>query len=251
MRLNHRVDGPEDAPVVVLASSIGTTLEMWDPQVETLARAARVVRYDHPGHGGSEVVRGPLSMEDLGRGLLSLLDELGVERFSFCGLSLGGAVGQWLGVHAAERLDRLVLCCTASRFGPPEGWNDRARIVRARGTAAIAEAVLERWFTEDFRRRRPEEAARWRAVLEAVPAEGYAAGCEAIRDFDLSGRLGAITAPTLVIAGADDPATPPSDGRALADGIPGARLEVVERAAHLANIEQPEAVGRAIAEHLA
>jgi 3-oxoadipate enol-lactonase len=248
--LHHTVEGPEDAPVLVLANSLGTTKEMWEAQASALRERFSLVRYDHRGHGASAVPPGPYSLGDLGRDALALLDSLGVERFSFCGLSLGGMVGMWVASEEPGRVERLVLCCTSARLGPPETWETRAGIVRAEGMGAIAETVVERWFTPAFREERPE-VVRWAVgMLEGTPPEGYAGCCEAIRDMDLRERLGAIRAPTLVIAGADDPATPPEHAGLIASLIPDARLTVVPRSAHLANVEQPEAVTEGILGHL-
>jgi 3-oxoadipate enol-lactonase len=246
VELHHLLEGPEDAPVLVMANSLGTTLNMWDDQAPALRERFRLLRYDHRGHGGSPVPPGPYSIGDLGRDVLALLDRLGVERFSFCGLSIGGMVGMWLASEAPERVERLVLCFTSAQLGPPDAWETRARTVRSEGVSAISGAVLERWFTPAFHRERPEVVGWARGMLEATPAEGYAGCCEAIRDMDLRGRLGKITAPTLVIAGADDPATPPEHGELIRDSIPDARLVVVERAAHLANVERPGEITRHI-----
>jgi 3-oxoadipate enol-lactonase len=245
VKLHHRFDGPEDAPVLVLANSIGTTLELWDAQIPAFAPEFRVLRYDQLGHGRSEVPPGPYTGELLGRELLGLLGELGVERFSFCGLSLGGAVGMWLGANASERLDGLVLAGTSAYFGPPERWIERAQLVRAEGMEPIADATMERWFTPAF-----AGIAPFRAGLVATPAEGYAACCEALRDWDFRAELGRISAPTLVLVGADDPATPPEQAELIAAGIPGARLLVLPNAAHLLNVEQPEMFDAAVLEHL-
>jgi len=248
--LHHTIEGSEDAPVLVLANSLGTTLEMWDAQAAVLRERFRLVRYDHRGHGASAVPHGPYALGDLGRDALALLDSLGVERFSFCGLSLGGMVGMWVASEEPGRVERLVLCCTSARLGPPETWETRARTVRAQGMGAIAETVVERWFTPTFREERPE-VVRWATkMLRRAPAEGYAGCCEAIRDMDLRERLGAIRAPTLVIAGADDPATPPEHAGLIASLTPDARLTVVPQSAHLANVEQPEAVTEGILDHL-
>jgi 3-oxoadipate enol-lactonase/4-carboxymuconolactone decarboxylase len=249
--VNHILEGPEDAPVLVLSNSLGTTLEMWDAQAPTLRERFRLLRYDGRGHGGSPAPPGPYEIGDLGRDVLALLDTLGIERFSFCGLSLGGMVGMWLASEVPERFERLVLCCTSALFGPPDTYGTRARKVRAEGVGSIAGAVLERWFTPPFRARRPE-VVEWAAgMLRGTPAEGYAGCCEAIRDMNLAGRLGSIRAPTLVIAGADDPATPPaSHAVPIRDAIPDARLLVVPQAAHLGNVEQPEAFTRAMLDHL-
>lgn len=248
--LHHTLEGPEDAPVLVVSNSLGTTLRMWDDQAPALRERFRLLRYDHRGHGDSPVPPGPYEIDDLGRDVLALLDRLEVERFSFCGLSVGGAVGMWLASEIPERVERLVLCCTAARFAPPEQWDERAETVRADGVGAIADAVLERWFTPPFRKGHPEVVEWAGGMLRNTPAEGYAGCCEAIRDADLRSRLRAIRAPTLVVAGADDSAAPPEEAELIRDSIPDARLLVVEQAAHLANVEQPEAVTQAVLEHL-
>jgi 3-oxoadipate enol-lactonase len=245
MRLHHRLDGPDGAPVLVFANSIGTTLELWDSQLPAFTPAFRVLRYDQLGHGRSDVPAGPYTVEQLGRELLALLDELGIERMSFCGLSLGGAVGMWLGASAAERLDRLVLAATSAYFGPPERWIERAEIVRAEGMEAVAEAATGRWFTPAF-----TDPAPYRAQLAATPPEGYAACCDALAEWDFRTQLLAVSVPTLVVVGAEDPATPPVQAYAIADGIPGSRIVVVPGAAHLVNVEQREAFDRAVLDHL-
>ena len=250
MSLAYRTDGPEGRPALVLANSLGTTWELWDRQVETLGQKSWVVRYDHPGHGRSPVPDGSLTVDELAAGVVGLLDSLDLERVTFCGLSLGGAVGMALALRAPERVERLVLCCTAARFGDPEGWHERARLVRGQGTSAVAARVCERWFTEEFRSRDAPTAARFREMLESIPAEGYAACCEALALWDVRAELGRIDARVLVIAGAEDVATPPSDGALLAASIPGAQLAIVSRAAHLANVEQPELFDRALLEFL-
>ncbi len=249
VEVHHLLEGPEDAPVLVLSNSLGTTLAMWDAQVPALRERFHLLRYDHRGHGGSHVPPGPYSIDDLGRDVLALLDRLGVNRFCFCGLSIGGMVGIWLAGEAPERVERLVLCCTLARFAP-DTFDSRARKVRANGVDAIVDAVVNRWFTPSFPEGCPEVAEwAWR-MLRETPAEGYAGCCEAVRDADLRDRLGTISAPTLVIAGADDPAAPPEKAGLIRDSIPNASLEVIPDAAHLANIEQPEAVTQAILDHL-
>jgi 3-oxoadipate enol-lactonase len=250
VNLHHRFDGSPDAPVVVLSNSLGSSPAMWEPQLPALTARFRVLRYDHRGHGASPVPPGPYTIDDFGRDTLELLDSLGLERVSFCGLSLGGAVGMWLGIHAPERLDRLALCCTAAKFGTPDVWAERAGAVRAGGVEALADAILERWFTARFRAEQPETVARIREMLVATPAEGYAASCEALAECDLRAELGSIRAPTLVLAGADDPATPPEQAEQLVAAIPGSRLVVIPDTAHFANVEKPEAFNRAILEHL-
>jgi 3-oxoadipate enol-lactonase len=249
--LHHRVDGAAGAPVVVLAGSLGTTLELWDEQAAVLATTHRVVRYDHPGHGGSPLPAPPYRVETFARGLLDLLDELAIERFSLCGLSLGGAVAMQVAVLAPERVDLLVLACTSARFGSPGGWLERAKTVRAAGVEAIVDVVFARWFTPPFRAEHAQFCGRFRAMLLATPADGYAACCDAIATWDFRADLSRVDAPTLVLAGADDPSVPVAEVRALVDGISGARLVVLEGAAHLANVEQAESFTAALREHLA
>jgi 3-oxoadipate enol-lactonase len=244
------VDGAQGAPVVVLSNSLGSTPAMWDGQFAALAERLRVVRYDHRGHGRSPVPPGPYELADLGADVVALLDRLGLERVHWCGLSLGGMVGMWMAIHAPERIDRLVLCCTSAKLGPPELWADRAATVRAHGVDAIADAAIERWLSPAFVAREPEIAARVRAMLAGTPAEGYAACCGVIERMDQTAQLCAIRAPTLVISAADDPATPPEHGALIASSIPGARFEVVADARHLATVEQPDAMTALILGHL-
>jgi 3-oxoadipate enol-lactonase len=248
--LPYDLSGPAGAPVLVLSNSIGSSRALWHPQVAPLGRRFRLLRYEHRGHAGAPVPPGDYVLDDLGADALALLDRLGLERVHWCGLSLGGAVGMWLAVHAPERLDHLVLCCTSAHFSPPETWAERAATVRAHGIAAIADGVLGRWVTPAFAAAHPDVVARLRAMLLATPAEGYARCCHVLGAVDLEGDLAAVRAPTLVIAGADDPATPPDHGELIAARIPGARLAVVPDAAHLANVEQPEAITELILEHL-
>ena len=245
------VDGAEGTETVVLSNSLGSTPAMWDPQFPALASRFQVVRYDHRGHGRSPVPAGPYELADLGADVIAMLDRLSLERVHWCGLSLGGMVGMWMAINAPERIDRLVLCCTSARLGPPQMWVDRAATVRAHGVEAIADAGIERWLSPGFIEREPEVAAGIRAMLAATPAEGYAACCGVIERMDQVPQLGEIRAPTLVIAAADDPATPPEHGELIARSVPGARLEIVQGARHLATIEQPEAMTELILGHLA
>jgi 3-oxoadipate enol-lactonase len=245
----YAVDGADDAPVVVLSNSIGSTSDMWEPQVPALAERYRVVRYETRGHAGAPVPDGPYALADLGGDVLALLDRLGVERAHFAGLSLGGMTGMWLGVNAPERIDRLALLCTSAMLARDTDWPARARTVRAEGTGAIAAATVERWFTERFRSAHPDLAERWRETIAATPAEGYAGCAEAIGGMDLEDELAAIRAPTLVIAGRHDPATPPPHAELIASRIPGARLELVD-GAHLSNIERADDVTALLLDHL-
>ncbi|HMI28748.1 MAG TPA: 3-oxoadipate enol-lactonase [Gaiellaceae bacterium] len=243
MSLHHRIDGDGDR-VVVLGGSLGSTLEMWEPQLPALTPRFRVLRYDHPGHGGSPLLE-VRDVSAISRALIGLLDALELERVSYCGLSLGGAVGMRLALDVPDRIDRLVLCSTSARFSTPEFWQERADTVRRDGIQAIAEVVLERWFTPAF-----GDVRRYREMLLSIPVEGYARCCEAVRDWDVRGVLAGVTAPTLAIAGADDPSTPPDDLGAIVAEIPGATLLVLDAARHLTNVERAEEFNRAVAAHL-
>jgi 3-oxoadipate enol-lactonase len=248
--VHHTVDGPAGAPALLLSNSLGTTLAMWDQELAPLADRFRVIRYDLRGHGGSPVPDGPYALDDLGADALALLDALGIERAHVAGISLGGMVSMWLAIHAPSRVDRLLPCCTSARLGPPEDWAQRAALVRRRGAQVVAPSVVERWLTPDYREAHPEAVARLREMVASTPAEGYASCCTAIEHMDLTGELGTVRAPTLVIAGAEDPATPPEHGELIASLIPGARMEVLTPAAHLANAEQPEAFARLLLDFL-
>jgi 3-oxoadipate enol-lactonase len=242
--------GRDDAPTLVFSNSLGSTTWMWERQAAALGEHFDVVRYDHRGHGRSPVPPEPYDLADLGADALALLDRLGAARVHWCGLSLGGMVGMWLAINAPERIDRLVLCCTAAKLGPPEMWADRAATVRAQGVDAIADAGLERWLTDGFREREPETTAQVRAMLASTPAQGYAGCCGVIERMDQLDELGTIEAPTLVVSGAQDPATPPEHGERIASAVRGARMEVIEDCAHLAAVEQPETISQLIAGHL-
>jgi 3-oxoadipate enol-lactonase/4-carboxymuconolactone decarboxylase len=248
--LHYVLDGPSDAPVLVLSNSLGTTLSMWERQLPLLTSHFRVLRYDQRGHGRSSAPPGPYTVAELGGDVLELLDGLGVARASFVGLSFGGMVGMWLGAHAPERVERLVLCCTAAVLPPAQLWTDRAAAVRAKGTEPLYPGLLERWFTPGFPEAEPQVAALIHEMLASCDAEGYAACCEAIGAFDASGDLARITAPTLVIGGREDPVAPVAAVSALSSGIAGAGLSVLSGAAHLANIEQPAAFSAALRGHL-
>jgi len=248
---HHLAAGPKDGPVLLLLGSLGSDLSMWEPQVGALAERLRVISVDLRGHGGSPVPDGPYSLEELGEDVVLLLDCLGIERASICGVSLGAMIAMQVGAGAPERVERLVLCCASARLGPPEAWAARAARVRAEGTGAIAAEVVGRWFTAAFAEREPRTVERMRAMIAAVPATGYASCCEAIEGMDLRGRLAAIEAPTLVLSASEDPATPAPHGRLIAEGIADSRFVEIERAAHLASFEQPARINEQILEHLA
>lgn len=239
--LYYQFDGRPDGPVLVLSHSLGLSLQMWESNLPRLGARFRILRYDHRGHGASPAPPAPYAIADFGWDLVRLLDRLELERVSFCGLSLGGMVGQWLGANAPERVDRLVLCCTAPKMARPADFTARAAAVRAHGMASIVDAALGRWFTPEFLARRPEAIAPLRAVLLANNVDGYAATCEAIAAMDQRGDLARIASPTLVVAGALDQVTAPDQAREMAQRIPGAELVVLPGAPHIANVEQPDA----------
>lgn len=230
------MEGQGGGPVLVLGNSLGTSRSVWEPQVAAFRRHFRLLRYEHPGHGGAPAPAGPYTIGELGAGVLAVLDAHRVERAYYCGISLGGMIGMWLAAHAPERIAALGLCCTSAFLPPASGWTGRARQVRQHGTASITEQSIARWFTPLFRATDPAVPAALAAELEATDPEGYAGCCEAIAAMDLRSSLAAVQAPALVIAGAEDPATPPAHGAVIASGIAGSRLMVVRGAAHLANV---------------
>jgi len=239
-QLNAQVEGPEHAPVLMLCNSLGTDLHMWDDQVKAVTERFRLVRYDRRGHGRSGAPKGPYTMEMLGRDALAVMDGVGVQKVNWCGLSMGGMVGMWLGANAPQRIDRLVLSNTSAHMADKQVWNDRIKTVRAGGLAAIVDGTMERWFTKGFRERAPQAIARMKEMMLKTPLEGYIGCGEAVRDMDHREIIRKIAAPTLVIAGRHDPATTVEAGEFLRDRIPGAQLAVLD-AAHIANVEQPQA----------
>ncbi|HTX84853.1 MAG TPA: 3-oxoadipate enol-lactonase [Streptosporangiaceae bacterium] len=244
------LSGPLGAPVLVLGNSLGTSAAVWEGQVGELGKSFRLLRYEFPGHGGSAAAAGPYTIAGLGAGVLALLDSLGIRRAGYCGISLGGMVGMWLASHAPDRVAALGLVCTSAYLPPADGWYTRAARVRTAGLTAISAAVISRWFTPAYAAAAPSVIEQFRVGLEDTDPEGYACCCEAIAGMDQRADLAAITAPALVIAGADDPATPPEHGAAIAARIGGARLEVIPDAAHLAAVSAPDAVTDALSAHL-
>jgi 3-oxoadipate enol-lactonase len=235
-RIHYALEGQSGTPVLVFSNSLGANHSMWDPQAAEFRKRFRVLRYDTRGHGQSSSTSGPYSIEQLAKDVIALLDALDLGRVHFCGLSMGGMIGMWLGANAPERLDHLVLCNTGAKIGTGEAWNARIEAVQKNGMKSISSAVVERWFTPSFRQKAPEAISSTLKMIEEANPEGYAACCAAVRDFDFREQLRNIHVPALVIAGAHDPATPPADGRFLTEQIPGARYAELN-AAHLSNIE--------------
>lgn len=245
----YTVDGRDDAPAVLLLHSLGTTHELWDEQMPALRDACRVIRYDVRGHGRSTAPPGEFTIEQLGADALAVLDAVHVRSAALCGISIGGVTSIWLGQHAPDRIDRLVLANTAARIGTSESWSARIREVRAEGMDVAAEQALPRWFSADFRERRPDIVERYREMARSCALESYLGACGALRDADLRRDLHHITAPTLVVAGQLDLSTTVADAEYLRDNIPSARMDVL-KAAHLSNVERPEEFSELLMEFL-
>ena len=236
--IHVQVDGPERAPVLMLSNSLGADLTMWDDQVGPFTKQFRLVRYDRRGHGKSGVPAGPYTIERLGKDALAILDGLGLEKVNWCGLSMGGMVGMWLGANAPARIDKLILSNTSAYMGAARDlWNEPIQTALGPGMATMVDGILERWFTEEFRERNPKVMARMRDMVLRTPPKGYAACCEGIRDMDQRESLKRIGAPTLIIAGRHDPATTVEVAEFMQSRIPGAKLAVID-AAHISNIER-------------
>ncbi|HEX9065386.1 MAG TPA: 3-oxoadipate enol-lactonase [Streptosporangiaceae bacterium] len=249
--LTGSLTGPDGAPALVLGNSLGTSRAVWDAVIPALAGRYRLLRFELPGHGGAPSPPGPYTVGQLGAGVTGLLDRHGIERADYLGISLGGMIGMWLAAHAPDRIGALGLVCTSAYLPPAQGWLDRADLVRARGMTAVRQQSLGRWFPPLFVRREPALTEAFGAELERIDPDGYAGCCAAIARMDLREVLSAIGAPALVIAGTQDPATPPDHAARIASGIAGARLLVVRGAGHLATVTHPAETGAALAAHLA
>jgi 3-oxoadipate enol-lactonase len=233
----------------MLSNSLGTNVHMWDDQAREFAKHFRLIRYDRRGHGRSTVPAGPYSMERFGKDVIAILDALKIEKTNWCGLSMGGMVGQWLGANAPNRVNKLILSNTSSYYPDKSPWNERIAFVREKGLAGLVDANMQRWFTEGFRAKHPEVIERMKAIFTGTDPKGYIACCEAIRDMDFRDSNPRIKAPTMVIVGAQDPATPPAAGEAIAKAIPGAKVATID-AAHIANMEQPQIYTSTVLEFL-
>jgi 3-oxoadipate enol-lactonase len=243
--LHVSVEGRDGGPTLMLSNSLGCAMRMWEPQMPALTRLFRVIRYDRRGQGKSAVPPGPYSMERFGRDALAILDDLNIEKVHWCGLSMGGMVGQWLGARAPHRFDRIVLCNTSCYYPDPTNWLNRIKAIKEGGIASIADAVMAGWLTADFREREPRITANMKAMLISSPVQGYLACCEALSTLDQRALLPEIKSPTLVIAGRHDVATPVAAGEFIRGQIPGAALTILD-AAHISNVEQPHAFTEAV-----
>jgi 3-oxoadipate enol-lactonase len=238
-RIHYLLSGDSSLPALVLSNSLGTNFSIWDARVAEFERHFRILRYDMRGHGKSSVPPPPYSVPELAGDLLSLADFLGIDRFHFCGLSIGGMIGMSLALQSPARLRKLVLCSTAAKIGTFESWNTRIEMVRTQGMKEIARATPPRWFTPDFQNSSPEVIAAVVRSIESLNPDGYIGGCCAVRDFDAYSTVSSIHVPVLVVSGTHDPAAPPSDGHFLADHISGARY-VELNASHISIMEDPQ-----------
>lgn len=243
--VHYQLAGDASAPVLVFSNSLGTSLALWESQAEYFSRHFRVLRYDTRGHGQSVKNKGPYAIDQLGHDVLALTGALGIQQFSFCGISMGGVIGQWLGVNAGHRLHRLVVCNTAAKIGQPHAWQERAALVRAQGMAPVAASTPSRWFTQAFVAAHPQTVAAWVQALGQTDPEGYAACCEALAGADLREHIQRITVPTLALTGTFDPVTTPADADFIAHQVPGAQ-RVDLPASHLSNLEAPDLFNEAV-----
>lgn len=248
-RIYVEVKGDEDAPALMLSNSLGTNLHMWADQAGDFTEHFRLIRYDRRGHGQSGAPQGPYSFDRFGRDILAILDALEIDKVNWCGLSMGGMDGQWLGANAPDRIEKLVLANTNFYYADKGPWADRIKFVREKGLDALVDPNMERWFTQGFRERAPQTIERMRKMFVASNRDGYIACVEAIRDMDFRATNPRVTTPTLVIVGKHDPATPPAAGKAIADAIKGAELVALD-AAHISNVEQPKAFTEAVLDFL-
>jgi len=245
--------GQKDAPALVLSNSLGTTLEMWEGQMDAFSATHRVICYDTRGHGGSPVTMGPYGFDCLGDDVLAVMDALHIDRAVFCGISMGGHTGLWLGVNAGERFSGIAVCNSAAKIGTAQAWAERAAAVRggaAEAMRALAASSPERWFTPEFVQAEPGLVARAQSWVAGIDPEGYAACCEALAQSDLRAQLGRITTPTLLLAGEFDPVTTVADAQAMQAAIAGSTLASVP-ASHLSNLEAPQAFNTALADFIA
>jgi 3-oxoadipate enol-lactonase len=243
--IHYRFEGEEDRPVVMLSNSLGSRLEMWEPQIASLTERYRVVLYDNRGHGRSDAPPGPYTLERIATDARELIAELDVGSVLWCGVSLGGMVGMWLAANAPQTLKRAVLANTSALIGPPDMWSQRIQVAETQGMELLAKVVVQRWVTAGFAAEHPDIAARMERMIAETPTQGYVATCMAIRDMDLRDSLSRIAVPVLVIAGSQDQSTPVAMGEQLVASIAGARFAIIE-AAHLSNVEQPEEFNRLV-----
>jgi len=238
--INYRWDGDETNPVLILSNSLTTNLNLWEDQIADFSNHFRVLRYDNRGHGGSSSPPGEYSLDDIGNDILLVMDHLEVERANFCGISLGGMVGMWLGMNAGARIDRLVICNTSSDLRPPDLWQDRIDTVMSHGMEAIITGALERFLSESFQKSGSAKIDLIKSMIRSCDVSGYSGCCAAVRDMNLTSNLSRIKNSTLIIAGELDPSTPVAHSQLINQNIVGSSMKVIDGVAHLSNLEKPE-----------
>lgn len=238
--LNYQIDGDRNLPMLILSPSLGSTLEMWEPNLEILLKDFAVLRHDHLGHGKSSAPDHPYTLEEVGSELLAIAQKEGISQFYFAGISLGGLLGMWLGINAPEKVRGLALFCTNSNFAPPQRWQERATLARNEGLTGISEASIERWFTPAYLAQNASQAVKVKAMIQSNSAIGYANNCALLEQADLTNQLSEIKCETLVVAGQSDPTLEVAQVEQLSALIPNSTFKVIEGASHLATFEQPE-----------
>ncbi len=249
--LNYRLDGPEQGPVIMFSNSLGSDLTMWDSQISAFVDAGyRLLRFDTRGHGKSSVPPGPYSIEAISEDAVGLMDILGLKQVHFCGLSMGGMIGQYLGAKHPERFISLALCSTTAHMPPRELWDERIQTARSKGMTALAGGTIDRWFTKSGQKNLPTLVEKIRNMILNTPVEGFCACCAAIQNMDLRDKVRTISVPTLIVAGEHDPSIPASGPGSIHELLPAAKRKVIPDAAHLVNAEQAEVFNRTLLEFL-
>ena len=250
VEINYQLDGDENLPTLILSNSLTTNLHLWDGQVPSFANYFRILRYDNRGHGGSSSPKGEYSLDDIGNDILLLMNHLDINRASLCGISLGGMVAMWLGIHAPNRVDKLVVCNSSSDLSPPDPWQERIKMVNSKGMASIVDAGLERFLSERLRESGSPKIELLKSMMLTCEVSGYAGCCAAVRDMNLTSQLTNINNQTLIIAGELDPSTPVSHSELINQRITGSSLIIIEGVAHLSNIEKPVDFNKAVLDFL-
>jgi 3-oxoadipate enol-lactonase len=248
--INYRLDGNENLPILILSNSLTTNLNLWDEQVPIFTNHFRVLRYDNRGHGGSSSPKGEYSIDDIGNDILFLMDHLNIDKASICGVSLGGMVAMWLGIHAGNRIDKLIICNSSSDLSPPAPWQERIEMVKAKGMSSIIDAGLTRFLSKNFRESNSPKIEFLKSIMMTCEVHGYSGCCAAVRDMNLTSQLTEIDNPTLIIAGELDPSTPVSHSEIINWEISGSKLTVIEGVAHLSNVEKPDEFNKAVLDFL-
>ena len=250
VEINYHLDGDEDLPTLILSNSLTTNLHLWDEQVSSFANYFRILRYDNRGHGGSSSPKGEYTIDNIGNDILLLMDHLDINTASLCGISLGGMVAMWLGIHAPNRVDKLVVCNSSSDIGSPDPWQERIKMVNSKGMASIVDAGLERFLSERFRKSGSPKIELLKSMMLTCEVSGYSGCCAAVRDMYLTTQLTKINNQTLIIAGELDPSTPVPHSELINQEITTSSLIIIKGVAHLSNIEKPVEFNKAVLDFL-